>query len=127
MVDGEYASRRHCEIWLDKGAWWVTDCGSTNGIRVEPATDGPATAPKLVSERGDGKPLPLDAGLRVVLSASGQGPPLNIRALRCRQPMRRRARARHPSTPIVVATRPRTAFVIEARMASGDRTVEIPA
>ena len=35
VVNGKYASRRHCEIWLDKGAWWVTDGGSTNGIRVE--------------------------------------------------------------------------------------------
>ena len=37
VVNGKYASRRHCEIWLDKGAWWVTDSGSTNGIRVESA------------------------------------------------------------------------------------------
>ena len=37
VVNGKYASRRHCEIWLDNGAWWVTDSGSTNGIRVESA------------------------------------------------------------------------------------------
>ena len=35
VVNGVYASRRHCEIWLDHGAWWVTDAGSTNGLRVE--------------------------------------------------------------------------------------------
>ncbi len=38
VVNGKNASRRHCEFWLDKGAWWVTDSGSTNGIRVESAT-----------------------------------------------------------------------------------------
>lgn len=34
-VNGTYTSRRHAEVWLDSGAWWVTDAGSTNGIRVE--------------------------------------------------------------------------------------------
>ncbi|HEY5862358.1 MAG TPA: FHA domain-containing protein, partial [Casimicrobiaceae bacterium] len=38
VVNGKYASRRHCELWFDKGAWWVTDSGSTNGLRVESAT-----------------------------------------------------------------------------------------
>src|SRR6266568_569970 len=38
VVHGVYASRRHCEIWLDHGTWWVTDAGSTNGIRVERGT-----------------------------------------------------------------------------------------
>src|SRR5206468_5812285 len=37
VVDGVYASRRHCELWRDAGAWWVADAGSTNGIRVESA------------------------------------------------------------------------------------------
>jgi hypothetical protein len=35
VVNGVYASRRHCEMWFDKGGWWVVDAGSTNGIRVE--------------------------------------------------------------------------------------------
>src|SRR5688572_3112492 len=30
-VDGTFVSRRHCEIWLENGAWWATDAGSTNG------------------------------------------------------------------------------------------------
>ena len=34
-VDGVYASRRHCELWFDKGTWWAADAGSTNGIRAE--------------------------------------------------------------------------------------------
>ena len=48
-VNGTYASRRHAEIWLDNGAWWVTDAGSTNGMRVESPAGAPraagATAP----------------------------------------------------------------------------------
>ena len=38
VVNGVYASRRHCEIWLDHGAWWVTDTGSTNGVRIDRGT-----------------------------------------------------------------------------------------
>ena len=57
VVNGKYASRRHCEIWLDKGAWWVTDSGSTNGIRVESATSvlgrSGANAGKLGRADGD--------------------------------------------------------------------------
>src|SRR4029453_16927255 len=45
VVNGKYASRRHCEIWLDKGAWWVTDSGSTNGLPVE-------SAPRVLGKRG---------------------------------------------------------------------------
>src|SRR6516162_5387034 len=37
-VNAVYASRRHCEIWFENGVWWVTDTGSTNGIRVERGT-----------------------------------------------------------------------------------------
>src|SRR5437867_2322126 len=39
VVNGVYASRRHCELWLDHGAWWVTDSGSTNGVRVDRGTN----------------------------------------------------------------------------------------
>src|SRR6266567_182818 len=35
VVHGVYASRRHCEIWLENGKWRVADTGSTNGIRIE--------------------------------------------------------------------------------------------
>jgi hypothetical protein len=38
VVNGLYTSRRHCEIWFEKGGWWVADAGSTNGIRVESAS-----------------------------------------------------------------------------------------
>jgi FHA domain len=126
VVDGLYASRRHCEVWLDKGAWWVTDCGSTNGIRVEPATDDEATGAKLVSARGDGKSLPLDAGTRVVLSASGQGSAAQYPRFALQAPDVAPRATATPVTPIVVAARPRPTYAIQAHMASGDKTVEIP-
>src|SRR5262249_19669471 len=28
VVNGLYASRRHCEVWMDRGAWWASDAGS---------------------------------------------------------------------------------------------------
>ena len=44
-VEGTYTSRRHGEIWLENGAWWVGDAGSTNGMRVEsPAARSSAAA-----------------------------------------------------------------------------------
>jgi hypothetical protein len=36
-VEGTFASRRHAEVWLENGGWWVVDAGSTNGVRIEPA------------------------------------------------------------------------------------------
>jgi pSer/pThr/pTyr-binding forkhead associated (FHA) protein len=65
-VNATYASRRHAEIWFDRGAWWVTDVGSTNGIRVESAS-GAAVA-------GAEVPLELTDGARLVLSARSEGP-----------------------------------------------------
>ena len=71
-VEGTFASRRHAEVWLENGSWWVADAGSTNGVRVEPA--GPlqrgASAPVTVGDT----PLRLGSGLRIVLSARAEGP-----------------------------------------------------
>ena len=71
-VEGTFASRRHAEVWLENGGWWVVDAGSTNGVRIEPA--GPlqrgAAAPATVGET----PLRLAQGLRIVLSARAEGP-----------------------------------------------------
>jgi hypothetical protein len=67
-VNGVYASRRHAELWLEGGAWWAADAGSTNGIRVEDA--------KGVAREGDAdgtKPLALGPGDRLVLSARAEG------------------------------------------------------
>jgi pSer/pThr/pTyr-binding forkhead associated (FHA) protein len=71
-VEGTFASRRHAEIWLENGSWWVADAGSTNGVRIEPA--GPlqrgAAAPATVGET----PVRLTQGVRIVLSARAEGP-----------------------------------------------------
>ncbi len=71
-VEGTFASRRHAEVWLENGGWWVADAGSTNGVRVEPA--GPlqrgASAPATVGEA----PVRLQNGQRIVLSARAEGP-----------------------------------------------------
>ena len=71
-VEGTFASRRHAEVWLENGGWWVADAGSTNGVRVEPA--GPlqrgASLPTTVGET----PMRLAHGLRIVLSARAEGP-----------------------------------------------------
>ena len=71
-VEGTFASRRHAEVWLENGGWWVADAGSTNGVRIEPA--GPlqrgAAAPATVGET----PVRLSNGLRIVLSARAEGP-----------------------------------------------------
>jgi pSer/pThr/pTyr-binding forkhead associated (FHA) protein len=71
-VEGTFASRRHAELWLENGNWWVADAGSTNGVRLEPA--GPlqrgASPPATVGET----PVRLANGLRIVLSARAEGP-----------------------------------------------------
>ncbi|MGZ5893982.1 MAG: FHA domain-containing protein [Caldimonas sp.] len=71
-VEGTFTSRRHAELWLENGAWWVADAGSTNGVRIEPAgllQRGPA-APTPVGEA----PVRLSNGHRIVLSARADGP-----------------------------------------------------
>ena len=136
VVSGKYASRRHCEIWLDKGAWWVTDSGSTNGLRVESAKsvlgksggDGGKSAGQTVIEvvpgsrivlsgltRGDAAHYP-----RLLLKTSGDiGAPATPLAPRAPAPTT-------PATPIVAA-RPRTSvLVLSVSMATGERTVALP-
>ena len=101
VVSGLYASRRHCELWLDHDAWWVTDCGSTNGVRVEPdAAGAPGRGAASTSVRGDGKALPVPPGACIVLSASAQGGPGHYPRLVLRTPERpRRRRRRRRSRP----------------------------
>ncbi len=71
-VEGTFASRRHAELWLENGVWWVADAGSTNGVRLEPA--GPlqrgSSRPTAIGDT----PARLQEGLRVVLSARAEGP-----------------------------------------------------
>ena len=70
-VNAAYVSRRHAELWLDKGRWWVADAGSTNGIRVESAGGGVERSGGAAG-RG-GAPLSLGDGARLVLSAQAEG------------------------------------------------------
>jgi hypothetical protein len=138
VVNGQYASRRHCEIWLDKGAWWVTDSGSTNGIRVESANSvlGRSGAKDGLSDGGRSV-IEVVTGARIVLSALARGEPSQYPSLLLRTaselgavvtPMAPPAQApTTPATPIVAA-RPRdNAMILTVRMASGERAVELPA
>ena len=132
VVDGLYASRRHCEIWLDRGSWWVTDGGSTTGLRVE---RGANVLGRSGADAGEPpKVLELVAGARIVLSAHAEGSPAQYPRLALEM---REASARPtpiapgvalratPSTPILGSRKP--AFTIAAKMAGGERTVELSA
>jgi len=131
VVDGVYASRRHCEIWLDKGSWWVTDCGSTNGIRVDPpVTSVLERSALLTSAGGDGKVLAVAPGARIVLSASSRGEPAQYPRLLL-HPRAETARAaaaeplHTPVTPIVRAASTGSALTLTVQMASGVRTIDL--
>jgi pSer/pThr/pTyr-binding forkhead associated (FHA) protein len=113
-VEGTFASRRHAEIWLENGGWWVADAGSTNGVRLEPA--GPlqrgSAAPTTVGET----PVRFASGLRIVLSARAEGPASEYPWLALRPP----ASGASLVTPIATAAgtlrTPRTA-IVAARVA----------
>jgi hypothetical protein len=125
IVDGVYASRRHCEIWLEQGLWHVTDCGSTNGVRVEPA-DAEAAVKPLASAKGDGRALVVEAGARIVLSATGQGTPAQYPRVALHTADAAPRATATPVTPIVAANRNRATYAIQVHMASGAKTVDIP-
>src|SRR5204863_9560282 len=74
-VNGTFASRRHCEIWLDSGAWWASDAGSTNGIRVESAQNVLGRAGALAGAAHAKSVIEIVPGARIVLSAHAQGKP----------------------------------------------------
>ena len=137
VVNGKYASRRHCEIWLDKGAWWVTDSGSTNGIRVEAA--GSVLGRSGANSGSSGTPTAIEVtpGARIILSGLARGEASHYPRLLLRTageigapatPMAPRVPApTTPATPIV-ASRSRTSGMrLTVHMASGERDVELPA
>jgi len=84
-VNGTYTSRRHGEIWLDKGMWHVTDAGSTNGIRVESAGGGIERCVPSAGERSAAT-IPLSSGARIVLSAHAEGSAADYPSLALRSP-----------------------------------------
>lgn len=123
-VNGTYTSRRHAELWLEGGAWWVADAGSTNGIRLEPGggrEGGSAADP----------PLRLGEGMRLVLSARAEGPPADHPSLALRLPARSAARLTPiapaaPRTPLT-AIAPARCFTLIAEQAGGVRTLALHA
>jgi pSer/pThr/pTyr-binding forkhead associated (FHA) protein len=86
-VNGTYTSRRHSEIWMDRGAWHVTDAGSTNGIRVESAAGVERCMPWVGDKAAaDASPMAiaLGSGARIVLSAHAEGPAADYPSLSLR-------------------------------------------
>jgi len=137
VVHGVYASRRHCEIWLDHGTWWVTDAGSTNGIRVERGTSVLGRSPSQENAAREVAAVEVSPGARIVLSARAEGsaaeyPRLVLDTRRDAPAFATPiapavARPTTPSTPILVPRSRGNVLTIAARMASGVRTVELRA
>ena len=137
VVNGVYASRRHCEIWLDHGSWWVTDAGSTNGIRVERGASVLGRSTPQANLAHEVAVVEVAPGARIVLSARAEGGAADYPRLVL--DTRRDAQAlatpiapavsppTTPSTPIVAARSRGNTFTIAARMASSLRTVELRA
>ena len=131
VVNGVYASRRHCEIWLEQGAWHAGDCGSTNGIRVESARGVVGRFDAGVRAR----PATLDVppGASIVLSAHARGdarlyPRVTLRAADTADAFDApAASAQTPVTPIAPARRRDAALTITVDMVSGVRSVDVGA
>ncbi len=131
-VNATYASRRHAEIWLDNGAWWVADAGSTNGIRVESADGDRGGSVMTAGEQ----PLALVEGARIVLSARAEGPANEYAwvALWLPPPAATRitpiasSAGAVPKTPLTAIRAARPAelgFTLTAASSSGARTLEL--
>jgi hypothetical protein len=135
-VEGRYASRRHCEVWYDRGTWWVTDAGSTNGVRVERGggvLGRSAGGPNLSA---DAAAVEVTAGACIVLSSHGEGsaadyPRVALDVARddaAVTPVAPAATAlATPSTPIAAARAETAALAISAQLASGVRNVDLRA
>jgi FHA domain-containing protein len=128
VVKGMYASRRHCEIWLDHGSFWITDCGSTNGVRVE-APPTSATSAEI-SVNGDGAILEVRPGARIVLSAAGEGsakdyPRLSLVHAPTAASFSAATLGSTPVTPIV-PSREANALSMRVETAAGVRLVDVP-
>ena len=133
-VNATYASRRHAELWLDNGAWWVADAGSTNGIRIESA--GGALDPGGSVMAAGEQPLALVEGARIVLSARAEGPANAYPWLALWLPLHAASRITPiaassvavPKTPLtaILAARPaEPAFTLTLASSSGAHTLEL--
>ena len=129
VVKGVYASRRHCEVWLDHGTWWVTDSGSTNGVRVEAPSDAAGSARGGVSINGDGAVLEVVPGAQIVLSAAGQGGAADYPRLAWPHVPRSTLEPapQVPATPVtpIVAVAAARPLLLKVATASGTRMVEV--
>lgn len=130
-VNGTFASRRHCEVWLENGAWWAADAGSTNGIRV---TSERGVLGRAGSGAGaSGKTaIEIVPGTRIVLSALGNGTTTDYPSVallvseRQATPRTPLAPAPKSTTPVTPLAAPRSAVLaMVACMASGERRVEL--
>lgn len=135
-VDGTFVSRRHCEIWLENGAWWATDAGSTNGIRVESAHSVLGRAGSAASGADAKAAIEIAAGSQLVLSARAQGKAADYPRIvlkhdepktASRTPVSAGSGApRTPVTPLAAPARPKRSFLtLTASMASGPRTLPL--
>jgi pSer/pThr/pTyr-binding forkhead associated (FHA) protein len=139
-VNGTYTSRRHAELWMEGGTWHVADAGSTNGFRVESAPrkgTTPETARRLAAP-GSTQAIALREGMRIVLSARAEGPPVDYPWIALRPIVPARAAATVP-TPIAAAasvpvavprpapSTPRTAVLASRRVEPVFEISELPA
>ena len=124
VVNGTYASRRHCEIWFDRDRWWVADAGSTNGIRVE--SNG-AMQRRNAGASGRAEAIELGAGGCIVLSAHGEGDASRYPRIELAADAADEQRAEPVTlvTPIAPSRRAPSPWSITAQMASGARDADI--
>jgi hypothetical protein len=127
-VNGTYTSRRHAELWLEGGIWHVADAGSTNGLRVESAPrEGTLETARRVAAPGSAQAIALREGMRIVLSARAEGPPVDYPWIALRPIVPARAAATMPtpiaapaSAPVAVPrpapSTPRTAVLASRRL-----------
>ncbi len=136
-VNGTYTSRRHGEIWLENGAWWVADAGSTNGIRVEWPNGGIERCGGTAGSGADAHAIKLGDGARIVLSAHAAGPASDYPSVLLRPPPTAAVRptpiataAPSPTTPLTPILSGRAsagALTLTARLASGERRLPLHA
>ncbi len=140
-LDGTYTSRRHAELWLDGGAWWVADAGSTNGLRLE-LPGGRVLRLAASSQEG---PARLEDGAQLVLSGLAVGGAAVLPALLLRPSWAARVTpiaggmaggmagsvaggvpsSSTPVTPVLPVRGAEGALVLMAELASGERRLEL--
>jgi pSer/pThr/pTyr-binding forkhead associated (FHA) protein len=140
-VNGTFASRRHCEIWLENGSWWAGDAGSTNGIRVESGPSVLGRAGVIAGGANAKTAIEIPPGARIILSALARGVPGDYPRLL----LGRSEAALAPATPVSPADKapitaitpiavmrqrgrePSTELTLTASMVSGTRTLTLGA